>query len=369
MSPDNILIVRLSAIGDALHCTPVARALRENYPHAKLSWIISEKAKDILVGNPHLDEIIVWDKDGWKNLLASNPLAAYRAMGVLGTTLKAEQYDLVVDVHAQFIPGLVTWSTGSPVRAGFSNAKELAPLFYTHKTPRKKNIPITLQYLGVLEAVGISADNTDMMIPIAPENYQVADIIWQQHEIKDSDTVVILNPSTTWATKCWPAEHFSQLANNLLQEIGIKILLTGAKSDIPLANRIKEKIHGDIIDITGCTSLKDLAAVAQRCHLFVTGDTGPLHIAAAVGTPTLSLFGPTDPQVYAPLGAQHTALQSTAACRRCHKRKCKNFHCMDQIHPSQVYQEALKMLQAGSNRDRAKSPEFKQNPVRRIPLA
>lgn len=369
MSPDNILIVRLSAIGDALHCTPLTRALRDNYPHAKISWIISEKAKDILVGNPYLDEILVWDKEGWKELFKTNLLAAYKAMKMTGKALKAERYDLVVDVHGQLIPGLITGHSGAPIRAGFSNAKELAPLFYTHKTPRKQNIPITLQYLGVLDALGISAQHSDMIIPIAPENYQAADRIWEKHQIKDTDTVVILNPATTWPTKCWPAEHFSQLGNYLLQETGIKILLTGAKSDIPLADRIKERINGDIIDITGCTSLKDLAAIAQRCHLFVTGDTGPLHIAAAAGAPTLSLFGPTDPQVYAPLGAQHTSLQSAAPCRRCHKRKCENFHCMEQIQPTLVYQEALKMLQTGSNRDKIKSSDFKLNPVKRIPLA
>lgn len=367
MSPKNILIVRLSAIGDALHCTPITRALRKKYPNAKISWIIGDKSKEILLGNPFLDEIVIWNKDEWEKLLKTDLLAGYRAFRVLEKALQAEQYDLVVDVHAQLVPGLITWRSGAPIRVGFSNAKELAPLFYNRKAPQKRNLPITQQYLGVLEALGISEYNTDMIMPIAPENYQNAANIWDKYNISVSDKVIILNPSTTWMTKCWPAENFAQLGNYLLQETGIKIVLTGAKADIPLVCQIKEKIHGDVVDIVGSTSLKDLAAIAQKCDLCITGDTGPLHIAGAVGTPTLSLFGPTDPQVYTPLGEQHSSILTPAPCRLCRRRKCNTFTCMEQIDPRVVYQEALKMLQKNIGvRSSHNEIEYKQVPIKRI---
>jgi predicted lipopolysaccharide heptosyltransferase III len=369
MSYKNILIVRLSAIGDVLHCTPLTRALREKYPEARISWIVADKSKDVLLGNPFLDEIVVWDKDEWRNILGTDLVTGYQAFRTLQKSIQAEQYDMIVDVHAQFIPGLITWKSGALIRVGFSNARELAPLFYTRTAVRENNLPITQQYLGVLAALGISEYSTDMIMPIAPENHQNAANIWEKYKINATDKVIVLNPSTTWMTKCWPTEHFAQLGNYLLQETGIKILLTGAKADIPLVTQIKEKLNGVVVDITGSTSLKDLAAIAQKCHLFVSGDTGPLHIAAAVGTPTLSLFGPTDPQVYTPLGEQHSSLLTTVPCRLCRKRKCDKFICMEQIDPKVVYQEVLKMLH--SNRSvGSKDNEivYKQVPIKRIPM-
>lgn len=371
MSPKNILIVRLSAIGDVLHCSPLARALREQYPAARISWLVGDKSKDILLGNPFLDEIVVWDKDAWRKLLTTDLSAAYRSMRILAKTLQHERYDLVVDVHGQLIPGLITWQSGAPLRAGFSNAKELAPLFYNRKAKRKYDLPITQQYLGVMAALGIFEYNrTGMIMPVAPENHEKAASLWQKHKIGATDKVIVLNPATTWMTKCWPPDYFAQLGNYLLQETGIKILLTGAKSDIPLTSQIRAKISGDVVDLAGSTSLKDFAAIAQKCALCVTGDTGPLHIAAAVGTPTLSLFGPTDPQVYMPLGEQHASLLTPATCRLCRKRKCDKFICMEQIEPQMVYQEAMKLLRRNTDvRRGSEAIVYKEIPIKRIPVA
>lgn len=370
MSPKKILIVRLSAIGDVLHCTPLTKALRQNYPNAKISWIIGDKSKDILLGNPYLDEIVVWNKEEWATLLKTDLLAGFRAFRALEKALQAEQYDMVVDVHAQLIPGLITWRSGAPIRVGFSNAKELAPLFYNLKAPQIRKRPITQQYLGVLEALGISEYDAEMIMPIAPENHQKAAQVWENYKISATDKVIVLNPSTTWMTKCWPPDYFAQLGNCLLQEKGVKIVLTGAKSDIPLVSQIKEKIDGDIIDIAGATSLKDLAAIARKCHLFVSGDTGPLHIAAAVGAPTLSIFGPTDPKVYTPSGEHHASIVTPAPCRLCRKRKCSKFVCMEQIEPKMVYQQALKLLQRNTAvRSRQNETEYKPVPINRIPIS
>ncbi|EGO62151.1 glycosyltransferase family 9 protein [Acetonema longum] len=366
MSYKNILIIRLSAIGDVLHCTPLTRALRQEYPEAKISWIVSPKSQDILQGNPFLDEIVVWDKDEWKKLARNSLKAAYQSLRTLQRTLLAEQYDLAVDVHSQFLPGFITWKS-APVRVGFSNAKEMAPLFYNRMTPRIGDLPMPQQYLGVLTALGISGKNPAMIMPVAPENCQNAGRIWETYHIRPDDTVIVLNSSTTWQTKCWPPEHFARLGN-LLRQQGAKILLTGAKSDIPLIDKIKDSIKGEVISLAGETSLKDLAAVAQKCDLFVSGDTGPLHIAAAVGAPTLSLYGPTDPRIYAPAGEQHAAVLTPAACRLCHKRRCDDFICMARIEPETVYQEALKLLEKTKGRTKNSQPLYKEVQVRKIPV-
>ncbi len=366
MLPQNILIVRLGAIGDVLHCTPVSKALRAQYPDARLSWIVSDKAKDILIGNPYLDELVIWDKEQWKEL---SLFEQFRALGVLRQTLRAEQYDLVVDVHAQLLPGLITSNTGAPTRIGFVDAQEMAGIFYTRKAYRDRAAYITRQYLSVLTPLGITDADPRMIMPIAPDNYRNAAKLWAECNFTADDIVVVLNPATAWETKCWPPEYFMQLGNYLLHEKKIKILLTGANADIPLNSRIRAGINGSTIDIAGKTGIKDLAAIIQKCSLFITGDTGPLHIAAAVGTPTLSLFGPTDRQVNAPLGDQHASFLSSVPCRECRKRKCNHFICMARIEPLEVYQEATKLLQKNAGICHNDSETmFKELSLKRIPM-
>jgi ADP-heptose:LPS heptosyltransferase len=183
----------------------------------------------------------------------------------------------------------------------------------------------------------------------------------------DSDVVVILNPATSWITKNWPSEYYAVLANLLIKNHKAKIILLGAPSDMQLVNNIMSGISQPVINLAGKTNLKELAAIVQNSNLFIGGDTGPLHIAAAVGTPTISVFGPTDPRIYTPEGEGHIALTSSVACKGCHNRMCKNHICMTMILPIDVYRAAeTLMTQCSRNQRNLEAVIYGQVPTKTI---
>jgi lipopolysaccharide heptosyltransferase I len=368
LAAKKILLIRLSSIGDVLHCTPIAQTLREQFPDAKISWVVGEKSKDILLGNPYLDQIIVWQREKWEAALRTGAWrSGYHDFRNLERYLKEDRYDIAIDMHGLLLTGLIAWRSGAKTRIGFSNAREGSPLFYTEKVKPLVGQQITRQYLQLLKALDVRKVSNTMLMPIAEENLKFAEHIWEQHHIGADDIVVILNPSTSWVTKNWPPEHFTMLANLLISKHRAKIMLLGAHGDIPLVNKIASGITDEIINLAGKTNLKDLAAVVKKSNLFIGGDTGPLHIAAAVGTPTISLFGPTNPRIYAPEGPGHIALTAPVNCKGCHSRTCQDIVCMKQILPLEVYQAARGLLaQSVRKRKHMEAIIYGQVPVKTI---
>jgi lipopolysaccharide heptosyltransferase I len=366
MIPKKILLIRLSSIGDVLHGTPVAKTLREHFPSAEISWIVGEKSQDILHGNPYLDKIILWQREQWEKELRQGAWRkGYENFRFLERQLRLEQYDLTIDMQGLLLTGLIGWRSGAKTRIGFAQAKEGSPLFYTHRVETKEPMPIVNHYLQLLKPLGINQVSTSMVMPVAAEHNKFADNLFISNGITKDDTVVILNPATSWITKCWPAAYFSILGNLLQQKLKVKIILLGAPGDIPLLDSIISGISGAVINLAGKTNLKELAAVIQKAQVFIGGDTGPLHIAAAVGTPTISLFGPTNPSTYAPLGEKHVAIVSEADCRFCFKRKCANLICMEKIMPDDVCLAAQKLLAEPQKRN-MEAIAYGQVPVKTI---
>ncbi|HWR55879.1 MAG TPA: putative lipopolysaccharide heptosyltransferase III [Negativicutes bacterium] len=371
MRPDNILLIRLSSIGDVLHCTPVARTLREHFPQARISWLVGEKSQEILHGNPDLDNIILWQREKWEQELRKGSwqksVADFR---MLTQQLKNERYDMVIDLQGLLLTGLIGWRSGARTRIGFRQAREGSALFYTHRVRNEHRLQIVHHYLQLLRPLGIRRFNTQMVMPLAQRHYDFASNLFSsQHINEDQDRVIILNPSTSWPTKCWPPAYYARLANLLGTGLAAKIMLLGAPGDVPLLKEISAGISQPVINLAGKTNLKELAAVVQKSHLFISGDTGPLHIAAAVGTPTLSLFGPTDPQVYAPLDEKHAAIVSDARCRYCHKRSCAHSTCMGRILPEDVYLAARKIIQQKPQKKYMEATPYGEVTIKTIPAA
>lgn len=364
----NILLIRLSSIGDVLHCTPLAKTLKLQFPQANISWLVGEASQDILHGNPYLDEIIVWQREKWERELRGGEwLNSYRNFRLLEYNLRKAQYDLVIDMHGLLLTGLIAWRSGAAMRIGFAQAREGSPLFYTHRVPAKQPMSIVRHYLQLLQPLKIHKHSLEMVMPVAQRDQDYAEDLFTTHHLRKDDLIVALNPSTSWVTKCWPPDHFSSLADLLITKLKAKVILLGAASDQPLVHKIMQNSQGDIINLAGKTNLKELAAVVQKINLFIGGDTGPLHIAAAVGTPTISLFGPTDPGIYAPAGSGHTALFSSVPCRYCHRRTCTSMVCMEAISPIEVYKAAKQMFERPTgNKKSVEAVTYEQVPVKKI---
>lgn len=297
-SIDRLLIVKTSSIGDVLHALPLAQALKDTRPSLTLGWVVRARCADILRGNPHIDHLyVVPDKPALRDLLA------------LRRTLHRARYSVALDLQGLLLPGLLTWLSGAPVRVGWDRNREGNALFLTHPIVPGKNISrheIDALF-GFADALGIHPAHESY----PPQMYLAAqDRAWaDQHLAGLPHPLVALNVGASRAYKRWPPEHWAALADGLSQR-GAGLVFVGDKSDAALAAQVRALMtsRGPAIDLAGQTSLRALASVLAACDLAVSADTGPMHLAVAVGTPTVALFGGTDPRRHGPYGALHTAL-------------------------------------------------------------
>lgn len=339
------LIVRLSSIGDILHCTPVARVLKTALPDCHITWVVGEIPADMLRTNPYLDELYIWPRERWEQHLRRGEFApAWQLWQKLCQDLQARKFDIVLDIHGQFLSGLITFASKAPRRIGMSNTRELNSLFMSEIAPSSPlDVHVIPQYLSVLKPLGITAADYAMTLHLPAESITFANTFLSNHGMNPQDRIIAFNPGTTWQAKNWPAEYYAA-AIKALQPSGF-ILLCGGPADQALGESIKQHSGVPLINAIGQTSLLQLAALISRCTVLVTGDTGPLHMAIALGIPTVSIFGPTDPNRFGPLTAEHVVLEEQLDCRPCHKMLCprKHLNCLYSLSPARVI-TAVQML-------------------------
>lgn len=335
----NILIVKLSAIGDVVHALPVAHALKTCYPQARITWVVEKAAYDILVNNPTIDEILIFDKPKYKSLAG---FAKHAPAFV--QELRSRKFDLALDLQGLFKSAAIAWLSGAPVRCVYQNAREGSDLLARKVVGPNAKGHVVEQYLDVVRQIGCHVSRVSFPIEIAEEEKDTATAIACQAGLDLNTPYVILSPGANWPNKCWPPAHFAKLAADL-RSCGITPLLTGGPSDLPKAAEIRRLAKASLVDITGKTTLKQLAYLIKRAQVFVGGDTGPMHLAAALGTPVVALHGPTDTIRNGPYGAQHTTIVAAQECAGCWKRRCpKDRDCLAVINPNQVFETVRKYL-------------------------
>lgn len=293
MAGPRILIVKLSAIGDCLHATPVLEALRQTFPDAHLGWVVHPHCRPVLEGNPFLDQIHEWDR---KNLWSS--------LGSLGRELRAARYDKVLDLQGLLKSALVCRVSGAQ-SWGPSEAREGAKFLYHHRIPALPSEPIQLRYLKRAAAIGAEwATPPRMHFPYSQQDLETARALLEGVR----GPKVVLNPSAGKEFKQWPPARFAEVGQALIAQ-GCQPVITGAPADRPLADAILAGCPG-ALDLCGKTNLKQLAALLSLVDLFVGGDTGPMHLAQASGCRVVALFGPTNARVLGPQDPLDTIIES-----------------------------------------------------------
>lgn len=343
-----IAIIRLSSIGDVLHATPVARALKTAAPSCYLTWIVGEVAADLVKCNPFIDEVYVWSRERWEAQLRHGQFRAALAMWrQLKNKFSAQPCDIALDVQGLFLSGMVTAATGAPRRIGLGRTKEPNGLFMTEKAAEPQSPHVIRRYLSVLKPLDIATEDYQMTLCIPPAAARFAGEFLAGHGITPRDKVIVFIPSTTWPAKNWPPEYFAAAIDGLAD--GGRLILCGGPGDRGRAAEISAMAKTAVIDATGKTSLLEMGALLARAQVVVTGDTGPLHMAIALGTPTVSLFGPTDPAMYGPLQPGHIVLNGYSECKACHKRVCprRDAQCMKIISPRNVIHAVQCQLDRG----------------------
>jgi lipopolysaccharide heptosyltransferase I len=313
-------LLKPSSLGDIAQTLPVLAALRRRFPRAKISWVVNKSYASLLRPIPQLDEVIEFDRDSFRR---QGFHAVFPSVDFL-KSLAQRRFDLVIDLQGLFRSGAMAWATRATHRIGLASAREGSALFYTDVVddlPLQQNA--VERYWKVIEAFGMGESVKEF-----PLGLSIEERAWARSTLADLPRPILaIHAGARWATKRWPADRFAEAADASLAGSG-SVLLVGGPGDEPIAEEIKGRLHRTVRDLTGKTNLRQLVAILEQVDLLLTNDSGPMHLAAALGTPTVSLFTCTDPNRAAPFGAGHRHLQTTVACKASYLKQCSRMDCM-----------------------------------------
>lgn len=346
----SILLIKLSSMGDIIHSLPVARALREGFPEARTTWIIDAGYEDLVDGNPDVDEVVMFRRSRWGK--AGYPINKFSEVIEFARTLRRRRFDLAVDLQGLFRSGLIAYLSGTRWRVGLENAREMSGIFYNQKVPvPRRKLHAVDRYMLVARFLGIPSDVRDFSITPSPEDRRRVEQLLAGHNIGRQDALIVLAPAGRWSTKRWQWEKFAQVADFFNQKAHTHTVLIGGRSDAPLLERISAHTRSSPAVAAGSLRLRQVANLLERADLFITNDSGPMHLASAVGTPTLAIFGPTDPRLTGPYGNTHRIVQSSLPCVPCLSRQCSiGLECMHAISVGQVIEAGIELLANAKSR-------------------
>jgi len=339
-----ILVVRTDRIGDVLLSTPVIKALRQKYPQAYVSMMVSPYARDVVEGNPYLDEVIVYDKEGkHKGFFRSLKFAS---------RLKKKKFDLAIILHPTNRTHLLTFLAGIPERLGY-NRKLGFLLTRRIEHVKQKGQKHEAEYnLELLSELGITGNLPELFMPVKDDSENWAEDLFAREGIRDTDKILAINPGASCPSKVWPAERFAEAAEKLAERYNFKILVLGGPKDMRLADKVSRGLKGKAINLSGKTSVSRMASILKRSALFISNDSGPVHIASALGTPVISIFGRAQaglsPRRWGPLGKRDKYLHKGVGCIQCLAHNCvREFACLKAIKVEDVLAAAESILKMG----------------------
>jgi len=332
---DRLLIVKTSSIGDVVHALPVVEQIKKANSRLVLGWLVKERCKGVLEGNPWIDHLHIIPRS-----------LSYSAFRQLSHEVREIRYQCALDMQGLFLSGAWTWLSSAPVRIGIDRNREGNRCFLTHAVVAGKPCVDGVDrhavdiLFGFADALGVHGDHTDF----APQCYLADGNSATVHAVADlrgpSGVLVALNVGASSRYKQWPTEHWAALARYLL-EYRICLLFVGDRRDAEQVAAVKAQLPDDsaVLDLSGQTSLRQLAAALQECDVVVTGDTGPMHLAVAVGTPTVALFGSTNPVRTGPYGRRNIVLDRHLSCSPCYRKPtCDGrVDCMQTILPAEAF--------------------------------
>ncbi len=330
---EGILIVKPSSLGDIIHTLPLLNILKSNNPQTDIDWVIARGFEGILKGHPMIRRLYIIDKDKWKK--PSSILETLKEIASLTGQLRKQHYSTCIDVQGLFRSALISFLSGAQKRIGFSDAREGAQFFYNLKIEGGKGIHAVDRYLKLLQPLGIKADEIEFPLP-------------QIEQIRPVEgKYYIILPGARWQTKIWPAEYYAQLVCIISRKLNLSDLtpvIVGSRNDEAVAEKITKLSRGITVNLAGKTTLRELVSIIKGASFVITNDSGPMHIASAVKTPVIAIFGPTSPVLTGPYGQQNIVLTAGLSCQPCFKRTCKDMKCMTELRPERVFE---RMLNAG----------------------
>ena len=340
ISPQRILIIKLSSLGDIVHTLPAVAALRQRFPSAHLCWLVKTQWTSILEENPDIDELLSVEVS-WKNWLT------------IIKDIRQKQFDLVIDFQGLFRTGFLGIVSGANVRIGFAQAREGAPWMYTHRVSLPRDQECSWRLLGIhavdrnlaiARYLGAKVSDPVFHLPGSAEDHIFIQDLLHGFEVDNHESLIALAPWSRSALKSWPLNHFVQLAEELMRGRSWRVVLLGGPADIQTATEFRYLESQGLINLVGKLSLRQLPELLRKMKLLIGNDSSLIHLAAGVGTRVLGIFGPTEPKATGPYPiSRHVVQRTELFCSPCGQRTCSNINkmeCLNTISVSSVFEGA-----------------------------
>jgi heptosyltransferase-2 len=340
MEYKKILVKGVNWVGDTIFITPALSALRSGFPKAKISLLVPENLAEIYEGNPNINELIMYRRrEGLKEKIK------------LIRTLKEKKFDLgIIMQSTSYEPAVLFYLARIPERVGYSHSLRNLLLTRVVKHSKKTQHEVDF-FLGLIKALGVEIERKEVFMAEDGEAKEWTGNFLIENGYKEGEPLVGIFPGAYFGpAKRWFSERYATLTDRLIEDYGARVVFLGGKNDLPLIQKIIDNTTVTLINAVGKTSLKQLRALIERCHLFITNDSGPLQIASTTKTPIIALFGSSDPEKTSPWRKEDcTVIYKKVSCSPCFRRKCKKLTCFKEISIEDVLQVAKTYLRKPVN--------------------
>jgi len=325
-----ILIRGTNWVGDSVMSLPAIASIRRNFPEAAITILVKPWVQGLYSYCPDIDTVMILDRQRGK--LASS----YQVI----KDLKKQQFDLSILLQNAFEAALLTFLAGIPYRVGYNT--DGRSWLLSHSVPVAREILEVHQvhyYLNLMKSLGWETGDCSPRIVIPAKRREEAEHFLRKKGIEKKNLLLGFNPGAFYGSaKCWLPERYAALADKAAQQWGAQNIIFGTAHDMPMVKEMVEHMQTTPFLAVGETSLEELIALISMCSLFITNDSGPMHIAAAIGIPVVAIFGSTDPVTTAPYGNQHTVIRHQVSCAPCLRRVCpKDHQCMELVTTEEVW--------------------------------
>lgn len=328
----NVLIVKLSAIGDVIHALPVSHAVKETFPQAHVTWVIEPPAKPLLEMNPCIDEILTFHKKDFRSLGGF-----LKNFFPFRKEIQARRYDAVLDLQGLFKSAAIACLAKAPQKLGMCNMREGSGCISRPVVGAHAHGHIVERYLDVARAAGCRVQDVRFPLEVPVREKELVRRLFQQAGADFSRAYIVLAIGANWPNKRWPESHFANLVDCIYARNSIPILIGDGIVDEQRAARIEREAAIPPVNLVGKTNLKELTVIMANAQAVIGGDTGPVHLAAGLGVKTIMLMGPTDANRNGPYGQIENAVEASHECKGCWKRVCpKDIDCLAVISPETV---------------------------------
>lgn len=305
-----ILILKLSAIGDCVLASPVSSLLRQAFPQAHIAWVVQERCRDVVEGNPFLSEVIIWRK--------GHPL---RSLLSVTREVRARKFDVLLDLQGILKSSLLMRFSNVPTRLTSERSRTLARWAATQTIPEPDGLHPLERYLHRAKTMcemvsgqwSVVNGQWSMVMPVMGEDRRFAESFLRDAGVTENDVLIGFNPGASRESKRWDAAKFAQVMDEVIEQHDAKTIVFGGPSDVESCKKVLSLTHAKPISAVGKTTLKQFAALAERCRAFVTCDTGPMHVAAAMNVPIVAIYCPAEPKRITPYGERHVVLPRDGA--------------------------------------------------------